>query len=171
MRLRRSSIDVARTGGPRSDHTFGELVDDWIKTVAEPNNQSWKLQKRRLEIDVLPRWKARKLLEEIQRADVRELVEAIEGQVAPNRVLTLIRTVFRHAMSRDWLEASPADAVRKPKTETSRDRVLDMVEIKRVFEAADLLGYPFGGFVKSLLLTGQRRTAVASMRWDNLRSR
>jgi integrase len=43
-----------------------------------------------------------------------------------------------------------------------------MVEVKRVWEAAELLGYPFGPFVRALLLTGQRRTEVASMQWSDV---
>ena len=160
-------VEIATSGAPRAQHTFGELVDHWIAHVAVPNNRSWQLQKRRLEIHVLPAWRGRKL-DSIRRADVRELVEGIEGDVAPNRALTLIRTLFRYAMSRDWIEASPAEAISKPKAETSRDRVLDMEELRRVYEAADLLGYPFGGYIKALVLTGQRRTEVASMRWADI---
>jgi integrase len=160
-------VEIASNGAPRKSRTFGELVDHWIANVAEPNNRSWKLQKRRLEIHVLPAWKGRKL-ETIRRADVRELVEAIEGEVAPNRALTLIRTLFRYAMSRDWIDASPAEAIDKPKAETSRDRVLDMDEIRRIYSAAELLGYPYSGFVRAMVLTGQRRTEVAGMRWADL---
>jgi len=143
------------------------LAEHWIQHVAKPNNRSWNLQERRLHIHVVPRWRSRKL-DTIRRADVRDLVEAIEGEVAPNRVLTLIRTLFRYAISRDWIEASPAEAIAKPKMESPRDRVLDVDEIRRAYLAADLLGYPFGGFVRMLFLTGQRRTEVASMRWDNI---
>ena len=122
---------------------------------------------RRLEIHVLPAWGTRNL-DSIRRADVRELVEGIEGDVAPNRALTLIRTLFRFAMSRDWIDASPAEAVAKPKVEAARDRVLSMEEVRCVYEAADLLGYPFGGFIKTLALTGQRRTEVAAMLWADI---
>ncbi|WBX83017.1 tyrosine-type recombinase/integrase [Sphingosinicella microcystinivorans] len=160
-------ITLAKEGQPRARRTFGELVDHWIDNVAKDKNKSWTLQKRRLEIHVLPSWRDRQL-DGIRRADVRELVEGIEGDVNPNRVLTLVRTLFRYAMSRDWLEASPAEAITKPKDEAPRDRVLDMDEIRRVYAAADLLGYPLAGFVKLMVLTGQRRTEVASMRWDDI---
>jgi integrase len=160
-------VDLATNGAPRKQRTFGELADHWIENVAKLKNRSWELQKRRLEIHVLPAWKNRKL-DTIRRADVRELVEAIEGDVAPNRALTIIRTLFRYAMSRDWIEASPAEAIAKPKSETPRDRVLDMAEVKRAYMAADLLGYPAGGFIQTLFMTGQRRTEVASMRWSDV---
>jgi integrase len=160
--------EMDRTGGVAPvDRTFGQLVNLWLEKVAEPNNSSHAQQKRRLEIHILPDWKDR-LLSEIRRADVRDLIDGIEGDVAPNRVLSLIKTIFRYAMSRDWIEASPADAVAKPREESARDRFLDMAEVKRVWEAADLLGYPFGGYVRMLLLTAQRRTEVAEMRWTDV---
>ena len=159
--------DIAKNGAPRTARTFDELANHWIEHVAKPKNRSWQLQKRRLEIHVLPKWKGRDL-GSIRRGDVRDLVESIEGDVAPNRALTLIRTLFRYAMSRDWIDASPAEAIDKPKQEAPRDRFLDMDEVKRIYSAADLLGYPFGGYIKMLFLSGQRRSEVAAMRWGEL---
>jgi integrase len=116
---------------------------------------------------LLPAWQDREL-SSISRSDVRELVERIEGEVAPSRALAMAKTLFRYALSRDWLDASPAEAIPTPKPDAPRDRYLHMEEVRRVYTGADLLGYPFGGFIKMLLLTGQRRTEVASMRWDQL---
>jgi integrase len=96
------------------------------------------------------------------------LLDGIEGDVLPNRVLTTIKTVFRYALSRDWIDASPVEGIAKPKAESSRDRVLDMGEIARVWRAAGLLGYPNGHFVRMLILTAQRRSEVAGMRWTSL---
>lgn len=151
------------------DRTFGAVAEAWVekKKADRRRNKSVDLQERRLELHILPKWRDRKITE-IKRADVRELVEAIEGDILPNRVLTLVRTIFRYALSRDWIEASPAEGIAKPKDETERDRFLDMGEVKRVWEAAALLGYPFGPYVRALLLTGQRRTEVASMRWEDV---
>lgn len=159
--------EIATTGAPRQSKTFGELSDHWIEHVAKPNNRSWDKQKRRLEIHVLPQWRDRQL-DSIRRGDVRDLIDGIPGDVAPNRALTIIRTLFRYAMSRDWIEASPAEAIAKPKSETARDRVLDMDEVKWVYTTAEMLGYPLAGYLKMLFLTGQRRTEVGMMQWDDL---
>lgn len=145
------------------DRTFGAVAAHWLEKV-KGKNRSWKLQDRRLEMHVLPAWRDRKIAE-IRRADVRELVEGIEGDVLPNRVLTIVKTVFRHAMTQDWIDASPVEGIAKPKTETERDRVLDMGEIARVWKASELLGYPLGNYVRMLMLTGQRRSEVGAMRW------
>ena len=49
--------------------------------------------------------------------------------------------------------------------ERARSRILTDDEIKAVWEAAD---GTFGDMVKILLLTGQRREKVASMRWQDV---
>ena len=160
-------IELARNGEMRRKRTFGDLADHWIERIAKAKNKSWHNQKRRLEIYVLPQWRDMDLAS-IRRADVRDLVEGIEGTVAPGRVLAIIRTLFRYAMACDWMESSPAEAMPSPSVDIPRDRFLDMDEAKRVYAAADLLGYPSAGFLKMMLLTAQRRTEVASMRWEDI---
>ena len=160
-------ITLAQEGEVRPERTFGQLAEHWIEHVAKVRNKSWHNQERRLEIYVLPKWRHKELAS-IRRADVRDLIDGIDGIVAPGRALAIVRTLFRYAMGRDWVDASPAEAIPNPSRDIPRDRFLDMSEVKRVYSAADLLGYPFTGFIKLLLLTGQRRTEVASMRWADI---
>lgn len=56
----------------------------------------------------------------------------------------------------------------KPKAEAARERVLTMDELARVWRAAGLLGYPAGPWARVLMLTGQRRSEVAGMRWADV---
>jgi integrase len=159
---------LARDGNTEAlDRTFGAVAEHWIDKVAKPKNDSWRLQERRLEMHVLPHWRDRKIAE-IRRGDVRELVDGIEGDVLPNRVLTLVKTLFRYALSRDWIDASPVEGIAKPKSESERDRVLSMEEASAVWKAAGLLGFPFGPYLQTLALTAQRRTEVATMQWSDV---
>lgn len=160
-------ITLTKEGEVRKRRTFGELAEHWIEQVAKVKNKSWHNQQRRLELYVLPKWRDTDLAS-IRRGDVRDLIDGIEGIVAPGRALTIIRTLFRYAMGRDWVDASPAEAIPNPSRDIPRDRYLDMKEVVAVYQAADMLGYPFAGFLKLLILTGQRRTEVASMRWADL---
>lgn len=160
-------ITLAKEGEARPERTFGQLAEHWIEHVAKVRNKSWHNQERRLEIHVLPTWRNTDLAD-IRRSDVRDLIDGIEGKVAPGRVLAIVRTLFRYAMGRDWVGASPAEAIPNPSSDTPRDRFLDMREIAAVYKAADLLGYPFTGFIKLLILTAQRRTEVASMKWADI---
>jgi integrase len=159
---------LAKDGSAEAiDRTFGAVAEAWIDKVAKPKNSSWKLQERRLQMHVLPRWRDRKLAQ-ITRADVRDLVESVDGEVLPGRVLAIVRTIFRYALSRDWIDASPVEGVAKPAAEKGRDRVLTMEEVAAVWSSAGLLGFPFGHFIQVLALTGQRRTEVAAMRWSDV---
>jgi len=159
---------IAKDGTTEAiDRTFGAVAEAWIDKVAKPKNSSWRLQERRLEMHVLPRWRDRKIAS-ITRADVRDLLEGVDGDVLPSRVFAIIKTVFRYALSRDWVDASPVEGVLWPATDTARDRVLTMEELVVVWKAAGLLGFPFGQYLKVLALTAQRRTEVASMRWQDV---
>jgi integrase len=149
------------------DRTFGAVAEHWIKNVAKVKNASWQHQERQLERLIFPAWRDRKIID-IKRSDVRDLIDGIEGKILPNRILALVKVIFRYALSRDWIEASPADGVAKPADESERDRVLSMGEIERVWRAADLLGYPVRQFIQTLLLTGQRRSEVAGMEWADV---
>jgi integrase len=159
---------IARGGSAEAvERTFGALAKHWIEKVAQRKNNSWQYQERRLELHILPTWRDRKIVD-IRRADVRALLDGLEGVVLPNRVLALVKTIFRYALSQDWIDFSPAEGIRKPQIERERDRVLTMSDLAQIWKAAELLGYPFGPYVRILILTAQRRTEVASMRWEDL---
>jgi integrase len=50
----------------------------------------------------------------------------------------------------------------------SRDRVLSDDELRLVWKAAEGMGWPFGPMVQLLVLTGQRRSEVAGMEWQEV---
>jgi integrase len=84
-------------------------------------------------------------------------------------VLTVVRRVCIWAVAHDILETDPTTGVLKPlKIKPSRDRVLDDAEIVSFWTGCDQLGWPFGPLFKLLLLTAQRRSEVAGMRWSEL---
>jgi integrase len=76
--------------------------------------------------------------------------------------------MFNWLVERDVLAANPCAGLKAPTAETSRDRVLSDDEIKQVWKASEAIGWPFGPFVKLLLLLGQRREEVAAMRWSEV---
>jgi integrase len=158
---------IAKEGAPRDKKTFGGAASHWVDNIAKARNSSWRNQERRLQIHILPQWRDRPIAS-ITRGDVRDLNDGIDGKIAPARALSIVKTVMRYALYRDWLEVSPAEAIPPPGVDVPRDRFLTMADLARVYRAADLLGYPNAGFVKLLILTGQRRTEVASMRWDDV---
>mgnify|MGYP002780302689 CR=1 FL=1 len=149
------------------ERTFKQAAQRWLDDKAKRKNKGWEKQERQLELHVYPAFGDR-ALRSIKRAEVRDLIAALEGDVLPNRVLALIKTIFRYSLSQGWIEASPTEAMEKPMPENARDRVLTMEELARVWNASELLGYPYGPFTRLLALTGQRRGEVAAMRWSEI---
>lgn len=105
---------------------------------------------------------------DLSHADAVAMLDATRrdcGPVAANRVRAYARACLGWAHSRGMLSANPFGAVPKPAQERARDRVLDDDELGRVWRATEGLESPWQAIVRLLVLTGQRRTEVAGMRW------
>lgn len=80
----------------------------------------------------------------------------------------VLRRMFSWAVNRGDLDASPIREMQPPPAPPSRDRVLDDLELELVWRGASVAGYPFGHFVRMLILSGQRREEVAALEWAEL---
>ena len=130
--------------------------------------------------DVLPAWGERPLAE-ITKGDVLELVndkaamrerkrKGTSGGAAiqAGKMLTRLRTFFGWAVANDLAPTDPTVGVRKPAKEAQRDRVLEDDEIAAFWVATGRLGNPFGPLLRLMLLTAQRESEVAGMRWSEI---
>ena len=88
--------------------------------------------------------------------------------VQAGKMLTRLRTFFGWAVAGDLAPGDPTAGVRKPAKERSRDRVLTDAEIALFWNGAERLGRPFGLVFRLMLLTAQRESEVAGMRWSEL---
>jgi integrase len=69
------------------------------------------------------------------------------------------------------LQTSPCDHLKPKKLfgkKTQRTRVLSDVELRAAWIGAKRLGYPYGPLFQLLMLTGQRKSEVAEMRWSEI---
>jgi integrase len=108
----------------------------------------------------------------IEKQDVLDVLSRIEQRgagTAANRGLAYLSKFFNWCIEQDLIAASPADRVRPPSAVRSRDRVLTEDELVWIWRGLEGFPAPFGHLFKVLLLTGQRRSEVAGMRWDELR--
>lgn len=116
---------------------------------------------------VVPKWNGR-LLESIRRTDVMEMLDAVvldRGTNVAREVRKHLVGLFSWAIDRGLVDISPAAGIkRKDLRYESRKRVLSMEELRRVWDAAGELGYPFGPWVRLLILTGQRKSEIAGLR-------
>lgn len=149
------------------DRTFKTAAEHWLENKAKVRNKGWRQQERQLERWVFTAWGDRPI-RSIKRAEVRDLIDAVNGETLPNRILALVNTIFRYALARDWIEASPSEAIEKPSPERARDRVLSMEELVSVWRACELLGFPYGPLTRLLILTAQRKGEVTNMVWSEI---
>ena len=115
----------------------------------------------------------RRPVADIDRADVLALVEAVAKRSPwqAHHMLSYASRFFNWAIERGiyGLKSSPCERIRPSRLigrKEPRQRVLDDDEIQALWTACT--DYPFGSFVRMLLLTGQRRTEVAGMRWSEI---
>lgn len=129
----------------------------------------WRAEvERMVNREILPHWGERPITD-ITRRDVVDLLDGLTDRgvgTMTNRVFAVVRGCFNWAVSRDIVSDSPCRGLKPPVPETSRDRVLSDDEVRWLWLAAEEVGYPFGPFVKLLLLTGQRRNEVGHATWD-----
>lgn len=113
---------------------------------------------------------ADKPIDKITRKDLVGVIEAIPAnQPAIRRQTYLILSkLFKWAVGRDDIAASPMIGMNAPPTANARDRVLTDQEMALVLSAARTLGLVFGPFFELLAITGQRRSEVAGLDWSEL---
>ncbi|MBB4009340.1 tyrosine-type recombinase/integrase [Allorhizobium taibaishanense] len=112
----------------------------------------------------------------IKRRDVTRELERLISDIGAkggkatraNRGLAAIKKVYSWCVDQRIVENSPVVGLKPPIKEESRDRVLNDDEIVAYWKGCEDEGYPFEQFGKLLLLTGQRRDEIASMRWSEL---
>ncbi len=150
--------------------SFAAIVGDFIEKYARPRNRRWADTARTFNVNVIPAWGKRPIAS-ITRREVIDLLEKIDKERGPymsNRTLAAVKTMFRWAVERDVIDASPAANVRSVGKEVSRDRVLSDDELRAFWKATEGDGHPRHSFLRALLLTAQRRSEVATMRWQDL---
>lgn len=154
--------------GQRGDLTFGEFETLYLEKYAI-RKKSYRNEVLHLEKH-LSHWRGWKLAA-ITRKDVALLHAKIgkDRPVGANRVLSLIRAMFRLAIAWGLFRGeSPASHV-SMFPESSRDRFIQPQELPKLFTAMKAEPNPYikAAFMMSLL-TGARRSEVLSAQWSNI---
>jgi integrase len=147
--------------------TVGEAVEIFIERHVKKKNRSWQEVERVFNVYILPKLGDR-ALPTVGPGDVHELLDELIDAGHPymaNRLFAHTRKFFNWCAERHWINEPPTKNIKRPADEEARDRILENDEIRLFWTACDDLGWPFGPFLKLLLLTGQRRNEVAGMKW------
>jgi integrase len=117
---------------------------------------------------ILPPWRDRKFVE-LKRSDVRRLLDAIEdhhGAAQARAVLGVFRSMANWQQERDD-DYTPPATKNMQRGRVSRERILSDDELRAIWQTSND-GSQFGAFVRLLLLTAQRKSKVATMKWSDL---
>ena len=143
--------------------------DVFVDLYLQPHwPDTWPEAMRTLENVVKPRWGKRSLLS-LKRADMVKLMDEYADRPGRKKyVHSLLRKMFNWAVDRDDIEVSPLAGMKAPKAVASRRRVLNKEELVCLWKACDQVGWPWGPYVRLLILTMQRRQEVAEMDWSEI---
>jgi integrase len=154
---------------PKPD-SFKAVAEEWLKRhVAKKKLRTSVEIERVLAKYIYPTWATREFTS-LRRSDVAALLDHVEDQHGPRMadvVLGVLRSIGNWYGSRSDDYLSPF--LRHPPRDQGgkRARILDDHELRAVWRTAEA-GGAFGAFVQLLLLTAQRRGAVARLRWDDI---
>lgn len=157
----RTGLEIA------SKPTLGEVIPEYIEKHAKVHNDDWKNKSSLLaKFTVLHE----KRIDEVKRADVVNACDVLSksAPVSANRALAHLKHLMNWSIDRGYIEASPIAGLKPLTKETPRERYLSDSELKALWVACDVEGYPFGDCMKLLILSGQRRAEVAEMRWSEI---
>lgn len=166
---------------PASDLTVSDALKTWMETKS--TNRSAKLERRRLELHVIPA---------IGKSDVRTVTQAelyallhkmAHGRhakpVEANRTFTSLRGFFRWCRQAGLRTDDPTELLVKPTKEepsvqrrkAGTDPLLDMGELRQLWEAAPALpGGVLPDLLRLLLLLPLRRDEITDLRWSEVHS-
>ncbi len=109
----------------------------------------------------------RRTLQDIATKDISGVLDRmLDAPSEAKHAFAAIRKFFNWARQRRLVKHSPCEGLQIDIRSQPRTRVLSDAELVKVWRAAERQGYPYGTIVKLLLLTGQRRNEIASLRWS-----
>jgi integrase len=158
---------------PVRPDTVADVVQTWLKRHVEAKGlRTGDELQRVIERHVLPVWRDRAFTD-IKRSDIARLLDSVEdnsGAWVADSVLAALRSVSSWYASRndDYTPPFVKNMRRVPASARKRSRTLTDAELRRVWKAAEANDDVYGAFVRVLLLCGQRRAKVATMKWSDI---
>lgn len=120
--------------------------------------------------DLMPLWRTREF-KSIRRGEIARMLDAKEAYapVQADYILSVLSKMCNWYMARDEDYITPiVRGMRRTKpSQRARHRVLDDNELRLFWKASNELA-TYGAFVRTALLTAQRRSKVLEMRWTDI---
>ena len=150
--------------------TVIECFDEYLRDYLKLHLKSWPEYERAMRRDVLP-FIGKTELKTLDKAAIRSVIRHITERgrmVLANRVPQYISKMLKWAVGVGYIDRNPAADIPKAARERPRERVLNLDEVRAILSACDSLASAQGGFVKFLLLSGQRLNEIAKLTWDEV---
>jgi len=145
--------------------SFDEAKAKFISLAEQKNRPSTVRDYKRLFARHFPFGKTH--VSDITRQSVRKKLEKLAATPSEQKhALVAIKTLFRWCVGEGYLLHSPCEAMKAPYSAVSRDRVLNLAEMREFFPKAMEEPYPFGSIACLIALTGQRRGEIAALEWE-----
>ncbi len=166
------------------EHKFENVANRYLAEAPRPPRAGRKGYdgeiRRNFEHYLIPRWRDASI-SSISQQDVKRLIqEKAEKRERPfkgrtdgaaiqaNRLLRAMGTFFRWCITQGIIDTDPTAGVASPGVEKARDRVLSDQELQWFWRATEIIRWPHDAIFKLLLLTAQRESEVAGMRWSEI---
>jgi integrase len=170
-----SGIDpFAEEATARAAETFGGELERYLEQQqGKLKPRSFEEIKRHLAVYAEPLHRMR--LGEINRRAIAVQLAEVEkesGIVSRNRLRSSLSAFFTWIIQEGFIEANPVIGTRKIDEGGSRERVLTQTELAQLWttlgQSNSIPLGQFGDIVRLLILTGQRRDEIASLRWEEV---
>lgn len=132
--------------------------------------KSWTEVDRAIVKDFISRY-AKRELQSITKLDLLRVTDDVSARGAAihaNRLQQYVQRFFNWCVAMDYLPSTPFAGMPKPSNERSRDRVLTLDELRMIYRAVSSLDNAHAAFVRLLILTGQRRSEIANLKWQEV---
>ena len=167
---KKAKDEVARQVAAEDAFTFGKMMEQWAADRKGDRRPSYLKEAVRCCTRNLSAWRDRPAGSITVREAVLALeeIKASKGIVDANRTKAYASAAFSWALQRQSVKAHPLKGLARPGREKPRERVLEEAELAAIWRATANLTPLTGGYIRTLLLTLQRREEVASMQWSEL---
>ena len=146
--------------------TYNQAVERYVEACTLKNRPSTVSEYRRY-LALFPFGDRR--LTSIRKRDVADFLDAIKAHSERAHALVAIKVFFSWCAGHGAIEASPLTALKTATQRTMEARhALSPAELSEALRKAHSAPKPYGHIVALLILTGQRRNEIASLRWDDV---
>jgi integrase len=153
-------------------HSMGAIADRWLELKAEAEGYRTAFERRRIIEKYLKPHLGHRILADLRRSDITAMMDVLadrHGKPMADQVLRTLSAICHWHETRSDDFRSPIVRGMRRSSPTQRERVLGDDEIRIVWRLASGAG-AYGAFLKTALLTAQRRAVLQGMRWEQLDS-